>query len=120
MSRRNVFVIWSHPLFFDAVRLLLQESNVPMVGATSDHRTAQEEIERFKPDVVILEHGEGEPSEIEEQETMAILKSGSHVIRLSLTDNELSVYRREHRTVGKIDDLVNLLNGESNVRGSGA
>lgn len=117
MSGNKVFVIWSHPLFFEAVRLLLHESDVPMVGATSDHRNAREQIQTIKPDVVILEESEDQQQEDEEQETMAILKAGSHVIRLSLTDNELNVYRRERRTVGKIEDLVNLLTGDSD-RGS--
>jgi DNA-binding NarL/FixJ family response regulator len=120
MTGYKVFVIWSNPLFFEAVRLLLHESAVPMVGATSEHRTAQEQIEKLKPEVVILERSEGQPQEIEEQETMAILKSGAHVFRLSLSDNELNVYRRERRTVGKIEDLVNLLTGESSHRNSGA
>ena len=52
---RRVFVIWTNPLFFDFVRLLLRHPAIELVGATSDHATSQSEIDRLRPDAVIVE-----------------------------------------------------------------
>jgi DNA-binding NarL/FixJ family response regulator len=118
MTGRSVFVVWQHPLFFEAVRLLLNESSVSLVGATSDPVQARSQIEQLNPNVVILEHADDQPLEEEDRETMAILNAGPHVIRLSLADNELNVYRRERRTIGKIEDLVNLLKNDIDLKGT--
>ena len=118
MAGRSVFVVWQHPLFFEAVRLLLNESSVSLVGATSDPQQARTQIEDLSPNVVILEHSDDQALEEEDRETMAILHAGPHVIRLSLADNELNVYRRERRTVGKIEDLVNLLKNDVDLKGT--
>ncbi|TFH37530.1 MAG: response regulator transcription factor [Anaerolineales bacterium] len=103
-----MFIIWTHPLFDEAVRRLLQDWGVNIVGSTSDLLAAQEQLTTLNPSVVILEDAD-DPSEAEEQKTMAILNASTHVIRLNLNDNELRIYRRERRTVGKIEDLANIL-----------
>lgn len=108
MPQPSVFVIWAHPLFDEAVRRLLQNWGANIVGSTSDQGTALEQIANLTPDVVILEDAEY-PSDAEEQQTMAIINASPHVIRLNLNDNELRSYRRERRTVGKVEDLANLL-----------
>ncbi len=108
MQVPRVFIIWAHPLFDEAVRRLLQQWGVSVVGSTSAQQTALEQIEALKPEVVILEDAD-DPSETEEQQAMAIINQSPHVIRLNLNDNELRSYRRERRTVGKIEDLANLL-----------
>ncbi len=107
MPGRRVFVIWTHPLFHESVRLLLAQSQVEIVGATSDHATAQSEIAALGPDVVIVEQTDGE--EQASVETMSILRAGPRVIQLSLADNEISLYQRQQRTAAQADDLVRLI-----------
>ena len=108
MQATRVFIVWAHPLFDEAVRRLLEQWGVDIVGSTSDQDTALKQIEDLNPEVVILEDAD-DPSEAEEKQAMAIINQSPHVIRLNLNDNELRSYRRERRTVGKIEDLANLL-----------
>jgi DNA-binding NarL/FixJ family response regulator len=110
MPGKRVFVIWTHPLFHDSVRLLLSKSEVEIVGATSDHAAAQNQIAALAPDVVIVEQTDGE--EQSSVETISILRAGPQVIRLGLADNEISLYQRERRTAAKADDLVSLITGQ--------
>ncbi len=108
MAQPRVFIIWAHPLFDETVRRLLQDWGVDVVGSASDQDTALTQITSLNPHVVILEDVD-DPSERQEQQTLAIINASSHVIRLNLNDNEMRSYRRERRTVGKIEDLADLL-----------
>jgi DNA-binding NarL/FixJ family response regulator len=110
MPRSRVYVIWTHPLFHDSVRLLLSRSDVEIIGATSDHEAAQKQIATLAPDVVIVEQTDGE--EQASAETISILKAGPRVIRLGMADNEISLYQRERRTAAKAEDLVSLITGQ--------
>lgn len=105
MAERTVFVIWTNPLFHEAVRLLLQHPGVLLVGASSNRVEAKSQIAALNPDVVIMEEAEAQDAE----ETMSILLTGPMVIHLGLADNELVVYRRQHRTVAKAQDLVSMI-----------
>jgi DNA-binding NarL/FixJ family response regulator len=116
MQSSRVFVIWAHPLFLESVRLLLEQAHVELVGATSDHDDARAEIETLAPDVVIIEQTDGEKQA--SIETISILQSGARVVRLSMDDNEISLYSREHRTVMQADDLANLIVGKTAPEGS--
>lgn len=109
MPGSRVFVIWTHPLFHDSVRLLLGKSEVEIVGATSDHAAAQSQIAALIPDVVIIEQTDGE--EQASVETISILRAGPRVIRLGLADNEISLYQRERRTAARAEDLFSLVTG---------
>jgi DNA-binding NarL/FixJ family response regulator len=115
MHAPRVFIVWAHPLFDETMQRLLQAWGVKIVGSMSDPKTALEEIEKSTPEVVILEDSD-EPSQAEEQQIMAILHTSPLVIRLNLKDNELKSYRRERHTVGKIDDLANLLMPNNHLR----
>ena len=116
MQTRRVFVIWAHPLFLESVRLLLKQAQVELVGATSDHEDAHDRIEALAPDVVIIEQTDGEKQA--SLETMSILQSGARVVRLSMDDNEISLYSREHRTAVEADDLAKLIIGNTAQEGS--
>ncbi|GMR09316.1 MAG: hypothetical protein BMS9Abin28_0134 [Anaerolineae bacterium] len=109
MKARRVFVIWTHPLFLESVRLLLSKAQVELVGATSDHSQAHDQIVALGPEVVIVEHTDGE--EQASQETIAILRAGARVVRLGMADNEISLYSRERRTAVEADDLAKLITG---------
>ena len=107
---RRVFVLWENPLFFDAVRLLLRQPGVALIGATSDYDTLSEQTKSLKPDVVIIEKtGAKDP---DNKAALSLLKEGLSVIFLSLDDNQLSLYRSQHRTEASFDDLLNLIREE--------
>jgi AmiR/NasT family two-component response regulator len=106
MAKKRVFVIWTHPLFYESIRLLL-DNEVDLVGSTSNHAEGNRDISELKPDVVIIETPEG----LEDlgSETIAILQKGPKVIHLSLEDNELNVYLRQHKTMEEPSDLMHMI-----------
>jgi AmiR/NasT family two-component response regulator len=106
MTKKRVFVIWTHPLFYESIRLLL-DKEVEIVGSTSDHAEGNREIAELKPDIVIIEALEGLKDL--ESETIAILQKGPKVIHLSLEDNELNVYLRQHKTMDEPTDLMQMI-----------
>ena len=108
MTARRVFVIWTHPLFHESISLLLKHPDVEWVGATSDHAAALEQITSLQPDTILIEEEHGDVA----AEALKILEASAaavRIIRLSLADNELSVYHREQRTVGQAEDLLRLI-----------
>lgn len=107
MSESKVYVIWSNPLFQEVIRLLLSDSALKVVGSSSDHALAKDEIQSLSPHIVIVETTDSETRA--DEETISLLQSGSRVIRLSLADNDLSIYRRERHTVEDIDDLIGVM-----------
>jgi DNA-binding NarL/FixJ family response regulator len=109
MSGARVYIIWSNPLFHESVRLLMSKSDVEIVGDSSDHDAARSQVAALEPDVVVIEQTDGE--ELNSEETISILRAGPRVIRLGLSDNEISLYQREHRTAARADDLVSLITG---------
>lgn len=105
MDARRVFVIWTHPLFLEAVHRLLTCPEIDWLGDTADHRLAREKIVDLHPDTVLVEEDENVLAEIVE-----ILEANTpKVVRLSLEANALSVYHRENRTITHADDLLRLI-----------
>jgi len=111
MATRRVFVIWTHPLFHESVRLLLSHPGIEWVGATADHAAAREQIVRLRPDTILVEEEEsGVPPE-----ALEILEACSwkvRVVGLGMDDNRLIVYRREQRTVAQAEDLLHLIQSD--------
>lgn len=60
MATHQVYVIWTHPLFHDSLRQLLDHTDIKWVGAASDFTIAVEEISRLHPDTILIEELEGE------------------------------------------------------------
>ena len=112
MARHRVFVVWTHPLFQDAVHRLLSHPDIDWVGATSDHATAHDQIVGLCPDTVLIEEGEGGGVPAEALEILEDSTSDVRVIRLSLADNELRVYHRTQRTVTQAEDLLHLIQSD--------
>jgi DNA-binding NarL/FixJ family response regulator len=106
MARKRVYLIWTHPLFYESIRLLLNHE-VDLVGSTDDHAKGDREIAELKPEVVIIET----PAGLEGlgAETISILRKGPRVIHLSLEDNELSLYLRQHKTMDEPNDLMQII-----------
>jgi DNA-binding NarL/FixJ family response regulator len=112
MPIQRVFIIWSHPLFHESVRLLLDHPDIEFVGTTSDYKTAHEEILSLQPDTIIVEEEEGGLP----NEKMKYLESYPWKVRitfLNLTDNQLHMYQHEQRTIGQAEDLLRLILSET-------
>ncbi len=107
MPVRRVFVLWRNPLFHTSVRLLLDQPKVEVVGATSDYSTCRDKIAELKPDLVIIEQASTE--ELNSADAVWIMSEVPRMVHLSLADNELSIFHRQHRTVAKADDLLQLV-----------
>lgn len=104
---KRVFVLWKHPLFFEAVRLLLRHPQVELGGAAVDDLQAQEEIDRARPQILILERSAGD--HLREEDLFGILGQEVRVIWLSLDDNILSEITRKNHTVADRGDLLSLV-----------
>lgn len=110
MAVRRVYIIWSYPLFYEAVWRLLNDDEIENVGASSDDATAHSEIEELEPDTIIVEQTEG--GSATSSEALQLLEAsawGPRVICMSLRDNNLWVYHREERTVKRAEDLLDLI-----------
>ncbi|MEW6217247.1 MAG: hypothetical protein AB1543_06155 [Candidatus Bipolaricaulota bacterium] len=104
---RRVYIVWRNQLFHESVRLLLRHPSVALVGGTSDQASSQAQVTALEPDVVIVEKAEA--GGLSNGETLAILRRGPKVIFLSLDDNEMSIYQRQHSTVASAEDLLRLI-----------
>jgi DNA-binding NarL/FixJ family response regulator len=110
MAVRRVYLVWTHPLFFETVHRLLSHQDVELVGESMDHEAARAEIARLRPDVVVLEEAEGGSS----TDLVDFLQAGAkdvQILGLNLMDNELHVYQRRQRTVVHPGDLVDVIRG---------
>lgn len=105
MHKREVFVIWTNPLFHEAVRLILQHPEVCIVGSSSEPEEAKQMIAALEPEIVLIE----ETGEQDSSETISILKTGPIVFRLGLADNELNIYRRQQQASANAEDLVRMI-----------
>jgi DNA-binding NarL/FixJ family response regulator len=110
MAIRRVYLVWTHPLFFETVHRLLSHQEVELVGESMDHEAARAEIARLRPDVVVLEEAEGGSR----ADLVDLLQAGAkdvQILGLNLMDNELHVYQRQQRTVVHPGDLVDVIRG---------
>ena len=110
MAVRRVFVIWTNPLFHESAVLLLKHPDIIIVGAAVDFTTAHEDIMRLQPDTILFEKTSvGVPVDV-----MGILEAETwdiRIIGLSLDNNEMSLYHREHQMVVEASDLLQLVLG---------
>ena len=111
MTVRRVFVIWKNPLFYESARLLLKHPDVIWVGAAQNMSTVHEEILNLQPDTILFERtAAGFPADL-----MDILQAETWDVRLiglSLEDNKINLFQREHQTVVEAGDLLQFVLGE--------
>ena len=103
----RVFVYWSNPLFIDSVRQLLRHPEIEIVGESAEYAVTRTQILALKPDVVIAEKDVA--GEVDDANSIGILRGGPRLIRVSLANNDLSVYERQQRTMANAEDLLHLI-----------
>ena len=110
MAVRRVFVIWTHPLFHESARLLLKHPDIIWVGAATDFAAAHESIIKLQPDTILFEKTRG-VKPVDVIEILEVDTWGVRIIGLSLDNNEMSLYHREHQTVVEAGDLLQFVLG---------
>ncbi len=112
MKPHRVFVIWNHPLFYESLRLILNNMQIEWLGASSSPIEARAEILVHKPDTVLVE------DEVNGNFSNRILDlfdsnpMSMRIFRLNLADNNLQIYHQEQRTVLQAEDLIRLITDE--------
>lgn len=109
MPIHQVYVIWTNPLFHDSLRQVLKHKDINWVGASSDFKTAIREIANFHPDTILIEEVEGKTSTSSIMNIVDQYEWDLRVIGVSLDDNQLSIFHHAQKTVGKPEDLIELL-----------
>jgi len=110
MAVRRVFVIWTNPLFHESARLLLSHPEIVWVGAASDFATAHEDIMRLHPDTVLFEKTR-DRIPVGVMDILEVEAWDMRIIGLSLDNNEMSLFHREHQTVVEAGDLLQFVLG---------
>jgi DNA-binding NarL/FixJ family response regulator len=110
-SQNRVYVISTTPLFIQLIRLLLDHPGVTIVGETSNHEDAWQEIFELHPDSILIEAVNAQEGE----ESLRLLKSSvwdMQIILISLDDNHLERYCRQEIVVSQAQDLLLLIRKE--------
>lgn len=108
MAAQRVFIFWTHPLFHETIRVLLNHPEVEWVGSSPDYQIDWDLFSDPPPDkIVIEEDGRGPPPEI--INLLLAHCESVRVLGLNLLDNEMNVFDYSQRTVCKADDLLHLI-----------
>jgi len=105
---RQAFIVYHHPLFGDAIRLLLTRGGIHVLGMESDWERAQERIEALHPDVVLMEiNGDQEFSPPAWLSSIRSLPDSKQTtIAVSFHNNHLFIWQKEERNLIDAVDLV--------------
>lgn len=105
MVGRNVYAIWSNPLFRDALQALLSHPDVHWIGDASDIDQAVVEILQHQPDTVLFEaNQEVHPGQLIDRIEMQDFQL--QIISLNIDTNEIILFRRDYRSVMDEKDLL--------------
>jgi DNA-binding NarL/FixJ family response regulator len=111
MAVQRVFIMWTHPLFHESMRLILNHPHIEWVGSNSDYAIGREQVLSLRPDIVLVEDEDEEDTPTLALGILETCHWDVRVIGLSLSNNKLSMYQREIRIVGQADDLLHLIQG---------
>jgi DNA-binding NarL/FixJ family response regulator len=105
MAARRVFIIWTHPLFHESVRLILNHPDIEWLGGTSDYTAAPDKIAHLRPDTVLFEESPAIPA-------THFLEPGAwnyRLIGLNLEDNRMHLYNYTQENVIRASDLLTFI-----------
>jgi DNA-binding NarL/FixJ family response regulator len=109
VERRRVFVLCRHLLFARALRTLIEQEEIEVVGVETDEPPAMESIKLLKPEILVVETGE-EGVLLDDILPYLVRESpGSRIIGLSLSQNEVEVYYGHQRQVRNAEDLPQII-----------
>lgn len=102
---RKVLLISEHPLFREGLtRVLMKTEAYALVGVADSVAQAVEAAKDTSPDVIIFD---GAGPEADEQDLAALLRlAPSQLVRLSLSDPEMTVISRRRVAEASVEDLL--------------
>jgi DNA-binding NarL/FixJ family response regulator len=109
MGMQRYFLIWNHPLFYEAIRLSLRDAGIECVGASQSLDEAFSQIKFLHPDTILIEEIEGGDTSARVIELIEASSIDIRIFRLNMNNNELKIYHREQKIVLQAEDLVNLI-----------
>lgn len=113
MAVHRVFIFWTHPLFREAVQLLLAHPEIEWVGSSSNYSGVNDLVASSSPDTILVEEEAGSlPAGV-----MRVLETSQvnvRVVGLNLHNNQMHTYHRVERVVGKAEDLLHWILSDSN------
>jgi len=104
---KRVFVLSRQSLFGQGIKTLLSNyTEIEIVSQEKDTSAAVECIQKYHPDVVIMNCDD--PEFDLSPAILCILRErlGIRVIGLSLKDNKISIYRGEEQEIHQLEDLL--------------
>ena len=106
MSVKRVFVLSRRSLFHQGIKTLLsQEAELEIVGQDIEPQTAVACIQKFKPDVIVLNLDDPELDLSSPVLCVLRERSSIRIIGLSLKDNQICVFQGEKKEIHELSDL---------------
>jgi two-component system, NarL family, response regulator LiaR len=110
----RVYILSDKDLFGQGVmRLLKSESAIDIVGKGAETDQAIEDIERLRPDAVIVESNNLVQDTVSTVARILRTSTTMKVVCLNLQDNKLHVFHGEQREARGVEDLVDAINLET-------
>lgn len=110
MVIQKVLLMWVNPLFYETVRLLLAHPAVTVEGVPANGADVRSKLDSLRPDIIIFEAiGNHLTLDTEVLQILGTSDWEPRIIRLSLQDNELWLYRRELQIVEQAEDLLQMI-----------
>lgn len=110
----RVYILSDKDLFGQGVmRLLKGESTIEIVGKGAEPDQAIEDIERLRPDAVIVESSDFVQDSVSTAARILRTSATMKVVCLNLKDNKLHVFHGEQREARGVEDLVDAINHET-------
>lgn len=106
---RRVFLVWEHPLLRKALQALLSDAQIEWVGDSANLDDFSQLLERYEPEIVLVEEQESNPSHRAAQVLAICQQAHLRVIGINLSGNDIQYYEFDQRTITERDDLINLI-----------
>ncbi len=125
MDPPRVFLICVNQLVCEAVNVLLRREGIVLLGMETDPKVGLDRVRTLNPDIVLVEGFSPHPetlgqvgSTVQRRAShagsrlmsalarIAYEKENLRIIRLNLPDEDLMIYRQEHRRFMNTHDLV--------------
>lgn len=107
---KRVFILSRRSLFHQGIETLLsQEAELEIVGQHTEPGEAVECIQKFNPDVIILNLDDPEPDLSSPVLCVLREKACIRIVGLSLRENKICVFQGEDKQIHKLGDLFDAI-----------
>ena len=107
---KRIFILSRRTLFHQGIETLLaKEAKLEIVGQDAEPNAAVEYIQKFNPDVIVLNLDDPEPDLSSPVLCVMREKAGIRIVGLSLKENKICVFQGEDKQVHQLEDLFNAI-----------